>query len=113
MPGESVGKFDTPALNGFARRGKYLFHCIFSAWHDSCFQTFPGPVQELTKMSPAEQRHERLLLFCVPMLIVLLGCGASLLPPATLTAALACLTVWAGLSVPLAVLVGHCALGED
>ena len=58
-------------------------------------------------MSPAEQRQERLLLFCVPTLIVLLGCAASRLPPATLVMALTCLTVWTCLSVPLAVLVGH------
>ncbi len=64
-------------------------------------------------MTAAQERRERLILFCVPALVVLLGCGASLLSPATLAEGLACLTVWTSLSVPLAVLVGHCALGED
>jgi hypothetical protein len=64
-------------------------------------------------MTSAEDRRERLILICVPALVVLLGCGASLLPPAALAEGLACLTVWTCLSIPLAVLVGHCALGED
>jgi hypothetical protein len=51
--------------------------------------------------------------FCVPALIILTGCGASLLPPATLAQILTGLTAWTCLSLPLAVLVGHCALGED
>ena len=64
-------------------------------------------------MSAAMDRRERVILLCVPVLIVLTGCGASLLSPATLAQVLAGLTVWTCLSFPLAVLVGHCALGED
>ena len=64
-------------------------------------------------MSAADDRLERVILFCVPTLIVLLGCGASLLPYAAIVEALACLILWSCLSVPLAVLVGHCALGEE
>lgn len=64
-------------------------------------------------MSPAEGRREALVLFCVPALIVLVGCGASLLPPAALAQVLICLAAWSCLSIPLAMLFGHCALGED
>ncbi len=64
-------------------------------------------------MSSAEDREQRVILFFVPVMVLLLGCGASLLPPATLSQVLACLTVWTCLSIPLAVLVGHCALGEE
>jgi hypothetical protein len=64
-------------------------------------------------MSAAGDRQQRTILICVPALIVLLGCAASLLPPAALAEALAWVTAWTCLSFPLAVLVGHCALGED
>jgi len=64
-------------------------------------------------MSPAEDRQDRLLLVGVPALVALLGCGISLLPPAALADLLDCLTAWTCVSIPLAVLVGHCALGED
>ena len=63
-------------------------------------------------MSVAEEREKKVL-FCVPVLIVVLGCGASLLPPAMLADVLTFLTVWGCLSIPLSVLIGHCALGED
>jgi hypothetical protein len=72
-----------------------------------------GPDQELTKMSPAEDRRERLALFVIPALIVVLGCSVSLLPPAALAELLICLTAWTGLSIPLAMLIGHCVLSED
>ncbi|HVC62562.1 MAG TPA: hypothetical protein VND19_19630 [Acetobacteraceae bacterium] len=64
-------------------------------------------------MHPAEERRERLILFCVPVLIVLLGCGVSLLPRAVIADVLDFATAWACLSIPLAVLFGHCALSED
>lgn len=64
-------------------------------------------------MTVADDRRERLVSVCVPALIVLLGCGLSLLPPATLAHAVSCFVVWICLSFPLAVLVGHCALSED
>ena len=64
-------------------------------------------------MSPAEDRRERLILFCVPTLVAMLGCGASLLPAAALADMLHLATAWTCLSIPLAVFVGHCALGED
>ena len=64
-------------------------------------------------MSAAEDRRDRVISFGVPVMVMLTGCGASLLPPATLSQILAFLTAWTCLSIPLAVLVGHCALGED
>jgi hypothetical protein len=63
-------------------------------------------------MSPAEDRRDRLV-FYIPALIVVLGCGVSLLPHAALADALIGLTAWTGLSIPLAMLIGHCALSED
>lgn len=64
-------------------------------------------------MFAAEDHRERLVLFFLPTLIFVLGCGASLMPPAALAETLAFLTAWICLSVPLAVLVGHCSLSED
>lgn len=64
-------------------------------------------------MSADEERLERVILICTPMLVVLLGCGATLLSPAMLSEVLFYLTVWACLSIPLAVLVGHCVLSEE
>lgn len=53
------------------------------------------------------------ILFCIPTLIVVLGCGASLLPAAAVDAALSILIAWTFLSIPLAVLIGHCVLSEE
>jgi len=64
-------------------------------------------------MSLAENRREKLILVCVPTLVALLGCGVSLLPPAVIDDMLSLLTAWTCLSIPLAVLFGHCALSED
>jgi hypothetical protein len=64
-------------------------------------------------MSTSYDRQERAFWCCVPVLVLLLGCGASLLSPAALADVLAVLTAWTCLSFPLAVLVGHCALGEE
>lgn len=64
-------------------------------------------------MPAAEDRRDRVISFCVPAIVVLTGCGASLMPPAMRSEVLEFLTIWTCLSIPLAVLVGHCALGED
>ena len=64
-------------------------------------------------MFPAEVRREKVFLFCISALILLLGCGMSLLPSSAVAEVLRLLTAWTCLSIPLAVLVGHCALGED
>jgi hypothetical protein len=61
----------------------------------------------------AEDRLERLRLICIPMMIVLLGCGASMVRPHVLLEVLDVLTAWTCASVPLAVLFGHCALNDE
>lgn len=64
-------------------------------------------------MSGPEDRLVRLTLAAIPVAIVALGLGASLLP-GDLVVQVACgLTVWLMLSLPIGVLVGHCILGED
>jgi hypothetical protein len=60
-------------------------------------------------MSPADHRRERGVLFAVPALIVLLGCGWRLVPFDVVV----WLIAWTFLSLPLAILIGHCALTED
>jgi hypothetical protein len=56
-------------------------------------------------------RLDRLLLASVPAIIAL-GGGVSLLPRELLLRATGVLTVWLTLSVPIGIVVGHCALGE-
>jgi hypothetical protein len=60
-------------------------------------------------MSPADNRRERGALFIIPALIVLVGCGWRWVPLDVVV----WLTAWTFLSLPLAVLIGHCSLGED
>ncbi|HTZ70555.1 MAG TPA: hypothetical protein VMB71_07895 [Acetobacteraceae bacterium] len=64
-------------------------------------------------MVPVEDRLEKVLLFCLPAMIVMIGCGAGMLTPHAIRELLDFLTAWTFASVPLAVLVGHCALDED
>jgi len=61
----------------------------------------------------AEDRLERLLLVCIPATIVLLGCGASVVRPHFVMQVLYMLMAWICTSIPLAVLVGHCALNDE
>ena len=64
-------------------------------------------------MFPAGGRRDALILFSIPTLIAALGCAARLLPPTAVAVLVQVLTDWTCLSVPLSVLVGHCALSED
>jgi hypothetical protein len=64
-------------------------------------------------MSQAEDDRESLALVFLPELILLLGFGASLVPLAALIDTLSLVVGWIILSVPLAVLFGHCVLSED
>ncbi len=57
--------------------------------------------------------RERLILFGTPAVIILLGCGASLLPASAIIGSLKILTAWTGVSIPVAVLTGHCMLSES
>jgi hypothetical protein len=108
----NVGKFDNFASCAGGVTRKCLLGFTFSLWHGFCILRPTGHWEQV-QMSAADDRRERVILFCVPALVLLLGCGASLLPPATLSQVLSCLTVWTCLSLPLSVLVGHCALSED
>ena len=63
-------------------------------------------------MSSVGDRLTRLALALVPVVIVALGCGASLLPRELVAQAITALTAWLTLSVLVGVVVGHCALGE-
>jgi hypothetical protein len=56
-------------------------------------------------------RLDRLLLASLPAVIAL-GVGISLLPRELLLRATGVLTVWLTMSVPIGIVVGHCALGE-
>jgi hypothetical protein len=56
-------------------------------------------------------RLDRLLLTCLPAVIIL-GGGICLLPRELLVRATGVLTVWLTMSVPIGIVVGHCALGE-
>ncbi len=64
-------------------------------------------------MFPVEDRLERVLLICLPVMIALLGCGAGMLPEHRVMLVLDFLTAWTFGSIPLAALVGHCAPGEE
>ncbi len=64
-------------------------------------------------MSAAEDRFEKILSICVPVVVLSVGCGARLLPSTILYGLLTGLTLWTGLSIPLAILMGHCVLNED
>jgi hypothetical protein len=63
-------------------------------------------------MSLMEDRLARLALALVPVVIVALGCGVSLLPRDLVVRAIGALTAWLTLSLLIGVVVGHCALGE-
>lgn len=56
---------------------------------------------------------ERLITVSLPAAIVAVGCGLSVVQPAAVAQALTALTVWTCIALPVAVLFGHCALGED
>lgn len=64
-------------------------------------------------MADIDDRRDRLVPVCLLASMVLLGCVLSLLSRGEIIDLLGFLVVWACLSVPLAVLVGHCILGED
>ena len=61
----------------------------------------------------AEDRPARITLVMVPIAIVALGCGVSLLPRDVVLQVFNVLAAWLTLSLPIGVLVGHCALGES
>ena len=61
----------------------------------------------------AKDRLEAVILFGVPALIVLLGCAAGEPRFHVVVEVLDYLAAWTCTSIPLAVLIGHCALGSE
>jgi hypothetical protein len=49
----------------------------------------------------------------LPAMIVVAGCGVSLLPRQLIVQAVSLLTIWLYLSILIGIAVGHCALGES
>jgi hypothetical protein len=63
-------------------------------------------------MTPAEDWINRSILAVVPLAIIVAGCCLSQLPRSLVMEALSILAVWLCISLPLGVVVGHCALSE-
>jgi hypothetical protein len=64
-------------------------------------------------MSWVEDRFTRTMLVLLPAMIVVAGCGVSLLPRQLIVHAVSLLTIWLYLSILTGIAVGHCALGES
>ena len=64
-------------------------------------------------MSWVEDRFTRTMLMLLPAMIVVAGCGVSLLPRQLIVQAVTLLTTWLYLSILIGIAVGHCALGES
>jgi hypothetical protein len=64
-------------------------------------------------MPPEEDNVSRMLLFGLPATIAVVGIALSLLPTHYAMDVIDALTTWACMSLPLGVLIGHCALGEE
>jgi hypothetical protein len=64
-------------------------------------------------MSRVAELREKIITATVPPLLVLTLLGLEHMPPAMLARLLTLLTAWACMALPLAVLFGHCALGEE
>jgi ABC-type spermidine/putrescine transport system permease subunit II len=64
-------------------------------------------------MSSTDERLARLTFATVPITIVAVGCGLSLLPMGVVGGALGVLTAWLTVSIPVGVLVGHCVLSDS
>ena len=64
-------------------------------------------------MSWVEDRFTRTMLMLLPAMIVVAGCGVSLLPRQLIVQAVSLLTTWLYLSILIGIAVGHCALSES
>ena len=64
-------------------------------------------------MSRREGRREKIAARSLPPLLIMAGLGVGQVPSATLVSALTVITGWICMAFSVAVLVGHCALGED
>jgi hypothetical protein len=64
-------------------------------------------------MTWVENRFARIAVMLLPAMIVVVGCGVSLLPHEFIRHAVEVLTAWLYLSVPVGIAVGNCALSEN
>jgi hypothetical protein len=64
-------------------------------------------------MSWVEDRFTRTMLLLLPAMIIVAGCGVSLLPRQLIVQAVSLLTTWLYLSILIGIAVGHCALSES
>ncbi|HEY1931149.1 MAG TPA: hypothetical protein VGG99_03990 [Acetobacteraceae bacterium] len=64
-------------------------------------------------MSRLAELREKIITAFIPPLLALTLIGLDHVPPAMLVRMLTLLTAWACMALPLAVLFGHCALGEE
>ena len=64
-------------------------------------------------MSWVADRFTRTMLMLLPAMIVVAGCGVSLLPRQLIVQAVSLLTTWLYLSILIGIAVGHCALSES
>lgn len=64
-------------------------------------------------MSWVEDRFSRTMLMLLPAMIIVAGCGVSLLPRQLIVQAVSLLTTWLYLSILTGIAVGHCALSES
>jgi hypothetical protein len=67
---------------------------------------------ECTLMSFLGDRRDPVKQLLLPLGIVAIGCGASLLPHHLIVEAAQLLAAWLTLSLPIGVVVGHCVLDE-
>jgi hypothetical protein len=67
---------------------------------------------ECKSMSFPGNRRDAITPLLLPIGIVAVGCGASLLPHGLIVEAAQVLAAWLTLSLPIGVLVGHCILDE-
>lgn len=63
-------------------------------------------------MSRLAECGDKIITAALPPLVLLTALGLERLPTATLLHLLTFLTAWACTALPVAVLFGHCALGE-
>lgn len=64
-------------------------------------------------MTSTDDRFVRLVLAMLPICIVVVGCGASLLPHWVTVELVEFLSTWLTVSVLVGILAGHCMLSES
>jgi len=64
-------------------------------------------------MLQTEDRLARMALIAIPAAIIGVGVGLSLLPRSFAAELLTLCLAWTSFSLPLGIMIGHCALGEQ